>query len=208
MKHLTTIIAAAVALVLLLPAAGHCQEIRQKKSRYYAAFKAGAFFPDRGDYDNGFSGEVAIGGYLNPNLVLEGSLGFVSIDDFTGSVDTVFGPVPAEIDVTATPLTFTFKFLLPLRSTELYLGAGAGFYFMRVEATFYPLGWPSYIDENEVLLGGHLVAGLTVDVERRIFIGLEGKYTATESVDIRLANTPIDVEMNGIGLTVLAGFRF
>jgi hypothetical protein len=208
MKHLTTTIVVAVVLVVLLPAAGQCQTIRQKSSKYYASLRAGAFFPDRGEFDDGFSGEVSIGVYLSPNLAIEGSLGVVWIGDFNGSIDTVFGPVPADIDVTATPLTFTVKGILPYKRTEFYLAAGGGVYFLRAEASFFSFGWPSFIDENEVVLGGHLATGFTVEVERTIFVGLEARYTSTDSADMRIANTSLDIEMQGTSLTVIAGFRF
>jgi outer membrane protein W len=197
------ILIAAVALLLVLPAAAHAQQ-----GKYYMTVKAGAYFPANDEFDDGFAGEFSFGAYVRPQLALEGTLGVVWLGDFNGSVDTLFGPVPADIDVTATPLTFTVKWVLPRQYTEFYLGAGAGLYFITAEALFFDSGFPVLIDENEIVFGGHLVAGFSADVGRRTFLGLEAKYTSTENAAMRIANTSLDLEVEGFTLTGLIGFRF
>lgn len=204
MKLLNAIFCITVVIILvLLPAAAQGRDFPN-----YVSVKLGGFFPDDNDFENGFSGEVALGHYFSPNFAVEGGLGYVWIGDFEGTVNTVFGPVVADVDVSAAPLTVTVKAILPLNYTELYVGVGGGFYFINASVNYSTIGFPAYYDDNDVAFGGHIVAGVQLDISDLAFLGIEGKYTATDSVTLYVAGTALEVEVEGFSATGVLGFRF
>ncbi len=204
MKYLTRMIFfLAFTLVLLFSAAAYGQDTLN-----YLSFKGGAFFPDNQDFEDSFTAEVTVEHYFNPNLAIEGGLGYVGIGDFDGTVNTPFGPIKADVDSWAVPITFTAKGILPINNIKLYAGAGFGLYVLEARATFSFLGFPASDDDDEVVWGGHLLAGLQVDVSPQILLGLEGKYTSTDNVSLHVANTSLEVEVEGFSATGVIGFRF
>lgn len=201
---ITTVCIAVFILFALSPAAAQGRDFSN-----YASVKLGGFFPDDNDFEDGFAGEVALGHYFSPHFAVEGELGFVWIGDFSGTVNTIFGPIEADIDVSAVPLTATLKAILPLNNAELYIGAGGGFYFLNASVGYTVIGFPGYYyDDNDVAFGGHILAGGQLDISDLVFLGVEVKYTSTDSATLNIANTSLDVKVEGISAMAVLGFRF
>ncbi len=204
MKHIARMVfLSSLVLVLFLPAYAHGQEL----PNYYSV-KFGGFFPDSNDFEDGFAGEVALGHYFSPNFALEVGLGYVWIGDFNGKVSTPYGHIGADIDVAALPLTATAKAVLPLKNAELYAGAGGGFYFLNASAFYFVFGIPVYYEDNDTAFGGHIMAGVQFYPSDTVFIGVEGKYTSTDSVTLNIADASVDVEVEGFSATAVLGWMF
>lgn len=89
----------------------------------YVAVKGGMFMPnsdDKGlkDWDNGFGGELAIGGDFGA-FAVDGGIGYFRLSH----------PDADDLNLSIVPLTITGKFLLkPSPKLTVYLGGGVGYY--------------------------------------------------------------------------------
>ena len=187
------------------------------QSPIYIAFKPGIYSPQSGDldgFDNGFSGEVAFGYRLNPNIAAEIGFGFFN----TEGEKTVGGAtyVGREFNIDVYPVTFTLKAILPYKKWEFYGLGGAGVYIVS-----RPYGDDYYHDhhhhhdhdyEYDAIFGGYLGAGINYNITPRIFVGVEGKYLWTDKVKLEYGEfgAPLEVEfrMDGIIATAVIGIRF
>jgi len=146
----------------------------------YMALKAGVYSPSYShDIDNfnagnrthldsktGFAGEIVAGHYFLPMVALELGAGYF---ESKGSADAQ----PGETKLKVVPLTATGKVLLPLGIFEPYglFGIGAYITDLKVSNNTGALG-----GSTEVTYGLHAGAGLNVNFQENMFVGLEGKY--------------------------------
>ena len=121
---------------------------------------------DRIDPKTGFDGELAYGHYLSPFFALELGAGYF---EDKGSPETVSGKTRLEV----VPLTLSAKVLLPLWIIEPYIEGGVGAYFNRFRGT-------GELDDfkltTKVTYGLDAGAGVNINVTKRVFIGVEGRY--------------------------------
>jgi opacity protein-like surface antigen len=175
----------------------------------YLTGKIGAYFPtgdlDDLDFDAGINAEVALGHSFSPNLALEGAVGF-----FQTEADLTFSGIKEEDEVWAVPLTATLKAIAPMNTAQFYVGAGGGLYFVTADVKLTDLasGLSASDDDNDVVVGGHLLAGLTADVSPNFFFGLEGKYIFTSQADFTVFGAPLEASLDGFMLTGNVGIRF
>lgn len=198
----------AIALLLLVPAVASGQD----QSNYFS-LKGGAFFPDNSDFEDGFTGELAVGHYFNPNLALEGGFGFSWIGDFMKNINfPIHGTYDKHVDSYAWYLTATVKGVLPIKPVELYAGAGAGLYHISAEAVYCTgiilCESKEHVGDSTDVLGVHLVTGIQLDLSHSSFVGIEGKYVTTKNVTLALANTTLDANVRGFSATAVLGLRF
>jgi hypothetical protein len=207
-----------------------------QEKKVYVAVKAGVYEPtgdlDDAEFDSDFNGEVAIGFYPIPNLALEAGIGyFVSEASYSFfAFDPVYGSINLNEDdeVKVIPVTITAKGVLPADMFELYLGAGIGWYFAsydaKASASGVVLGTPiagsASFDDDDSVLGAHVVGGAIINISEAFFVGVEGKVIWTDeakaegnvrvNVDGYSALVPIVMEsdLNGYTVTGVVGVRF
>ena len=187
-----------LSIVLLIVSAASISFAQDRKGGYIA-IKPGAYFPtgdleDR-DFDSSFAGELTVGTYYNRNLALEAGIGYFQ----TGATKRIAG-FKEEDDVRVIPVTITIKGVLPLNGFELTAGVGGGVYFAHLDVD----GTNVSKDENDAVWGAQFVAGANVDISKKVFLGVEGKYIVTSEADFSGAK----VNLNGCTLTGVVGYRF
>jgi outer membrane protein W len=205
-----TVIVLSAALIFLLPITALGQDMPS-----YAVIKGGAYFPtgdlDDTEFDTGFNGEVAYGYYFQRNLALEIGVGYFETEASFSS--TVAGlPISEKDEIWVIPVTLTAKGVTSAEGFELYVGVGAGAYFVDFEADLTIAAVEDSIDDDDVLIGGILVLGANVDITSNVFVGVEGKYLLTNDAEFEGAvfGVPVMVEtdINGFTLTGNLGIRF
>ena len=182
----------------------------------YVTVKGGIYVPtgDLDELDQGFSGEVAYGHYFNPNLALEGSIGYFKTDgsesEFIGGPA---GTVTVATDVSVIPIFVAIKGLLPIQIGELYVGGGVGIGFadVKIDVTSTALGIAS-LSSTDTVFGFELLAGANFNINDSWFLGVEGKYIITDEASISgaLFGFPFaeSGDATGIILSGVVGFRF
>jgi hypothetical protein len=208
----------------------------ERKNKSYVAVKGG-FYGPTGDlddigYDDGFTGEVAIGRFVNPNLAIEAGVGYVSTEAsmlvYLSDPSIGYGSVSENNEITAIPITITIKGVVPGDIFELHLGGGVGYYIGTFEGnlsgsgvvTGIPVQGTATFEDDENVFGLHVVGDLIVNITDAFFIGVEGKHIWTEeakvegTVDVVVNDmsfgVPIRLEgnVNGYMVTGVIGFRF
>jgi len=173
----------------------------------YVALKAGVYSPSSShDIDNfnagnrthldsktGFAGEIAAGHYFLPMVALELGAGYF---ESKGSPNAQ----PGETKLEVVPLTATGKVLLPLGIFEPYglFGIGAYITNLKVSNNTGALG-----GSTEVTYGLHAGAGLNVNFQENMFIGLEGKYLWADP-----SFGGQHIKLDGFLTTAVVGFRY
>lgn len=191
-----------LSIVLLIVSAASISFAEDRKGGYIA-IKPGAYFPtgdleDR-NFDNSFAGELTVGMYYNRNLALETNIGYFQ----TGASKSIAG-FREEDDVRVIPITATFKGVLPLNGFELTAGVGGGVYIAHLDIDGSTSRGSISKDENDTVWGAHFVAGVNVDLSKKVFLGVEGKYIVTSEADFSGAK----VDLNGVIVTGVVGYRF
>jgi OOP family OmpA-OmpF porin len=143
----------------------------------YFSSKAGIYSPesdDLEDFDTGFSGEVALGHYFNPNFALEFGVGYFETDYDSSSICA---------DIYVMPVTISVKPTLPIGNLDLYALGGAGAYYTTGEIDSY--------DDSGIGWGPHAGAGASYRITDNISLGVEGKYLWAD------AGLSPDVDLDG-----------
>lgn len=160
----------------------------------YVEVKAGLFMPNGDEkglkgYENGFGGEVAMGGEIGP----------IAIDGGAGYYTTKFEQ--GDLALWIVPITVTAKyFIRPTPALSIYVGGGLGYDFGALRG--------KSVDELEIkdkVCQGfefHAVAGLEVPIGPISLIG-EIKWS---KADVKFGES--DEKVNIGGLTALAGLAF
>lgn len=182
----------------------------------FVTVKAGVYTPndDLEDLDSGFAGELSIGKYVNPNLALEGSIGYYETEGtFTGFDPFLFGFFTEKDDVSIIPITFSLKLIHPVEMGEIYTGGGLGIYFVDAEADINSTGLGNLsFGDNDNIFGVHLLVGMDFTIRGNWFLGIEGKYLITQEAEFtdNFMGIPITIEtnLNGYVVTGVIGFRY
>lgn len=171
----------------------------------YVALKAGVYSPSTShdidtfnggnttelDTKTGFAGEVAFGHYFFPMLALEIGGGYF---ESKGSL----AARPGELKLKVVPLVATGKVLLPLGLLEPYGLFGIGAYITDVDDNSNTIS-----GSTEVTYGLHAGAGLNVNLQENMFVGVEGKYLWAEP-----SFGGQHIKLDGFVSTAVLGFRY
>ena len=120
----------------------------------------------------------------------------------------------AKAEVSAIPVTLTIKGIIPVdKQLEVYGLAGGGAYFVHGKLTVTATGFgTASLSDNTTVAGGFVGAGLTYNVTKEVFLGLEGKYLWTSRATLSkvINGTPVDADfkISGVLGTVNLGYRF
>ena len=188
-----------VLSIILLIVSAASTSFAQERTGGYITIKPGAYFPtgdlnDKG-FDTSFAGELSVGTYYSPNLALEAGVGYFRTEASRHG---------EEDDLWVVPVTITFKGVLPLKGAELTAGVGGGAYFANISAEGSDASGNFSRDDSAVAWGGHVVAGVNVDIAPKMFLGVEGKYIITTGADMLGGR----VNLDGFTLTGVVGYRF
>jgi opacity protein-like surface antigen len=198
---------AAFALVAASPA--RAQGAGAPSSPAYLLARLGAFVPQHSDLDqfrSGFDGELGVGYRFNPNLALEGALGYYksSTPDVTlfdpGSGLTFTGNATLSV----VPLTATMRAILPVDRVELSVLGGFGLYFATMEATASVPGIGSASQSySDSPLGVHLGTGASVLLTPSASLGAELRY-----VWARATFNGSSGQIDGLRMDAMLAYRF
>ncbi|HBT96230.1 MAG TPA: hypothetical protein DEB25_00540 [Desulfobulbaceae bacterium] len=215
------ILVAAAALFLAPMTAGLAQA-----DGGYLVGKAGVYLPDEGDIDTGFSGEIGYGFDVLPGpglLAFEGTVGYFNAEkteDYFTSYTNFYGfqsgyEVNMQADVV--PLALSLKAGIETGPVTLYIGGGVDLLFVNMELEYRDSYRDYYYDryhysddDNDVIFAGHVMAGITFDINPRMFVGAEVKYLATDDIEMSFygGEDVITGDLSGVTVTGVFGFRF
>lgn len=200
---------AALALVM----ASVPQVVFANERANYVVVRTGGYIPtgdlDDADYDAGFTGEVAYGRYLTPNLVIEGGAGYFSSeadDNFVWYGGSYYYAADATMEVA--PFTATLKGVAQAGPVDLYVGGGVGVYFASLEVEGDAYGGTFSDDDSDVVLGLHAVGGAVYNINDFMFAGVEAKYLLTDEVDVKVFNRTYEYNLDGFMISGQFGIRF
>jgi len=197
---LVTVIAAALLSIASIAAA-------ENAPADYLVLKAGVYSPSNShDIDNfnagstttldsktGFAGEIAVGHYFLPMLALELGGGYF---ESKGSP----AAQPGELKLKVVPLVATGKVLLPIGPFEPYGLFGIGAYITDLDVH----GNTSSMEgSTEITYGLHAGAGLNINIQKDVFVGVEGKYVWAEP-----SFGGQHIKLDGFIATANLGFRY
>lgn len=171
------------------------------------AVKAGIYSPQQEpvkDFGSGLNGEISIGGYFSPNFLFELGVGYFESEG-DGVIAIPGGAVlPADVELAVIPVTATIKWLYPIGSFAPYAEAGGGVYVADADIS----GGGVSFSDRYTNFGVHLGLGANVDITKRVFIGLEGRYLWVAEHKFKLGQATEDVELDGVTGTINVGYRF
>ena len=172
----------------------------------YIALKAGVYSPSSShdldtfnagnrthlDSKTGFAGEVAFGHYFLPMLAVE--LG-------GGYFESKGSPLaqPGETKLKVVPLVATGKVLLPIGPFEPYGLFGIGAYITDLDVHD---NTGTVRGSTEVTYGLHAGAGLNINLQDKMFLGVEGKYLWADP-----SFGGQHMKLDGFVATAVIGFR-
>lgn len=173
----------------------------------YVALKAGVYSPstsydldtfnagnrDKLDSKTGFAGEIAVGHYILPMLAVEFGAGYF---ESKGSPLAAAG----ETKLKVVPLIATGKVLLPIGPFEPYGLFGIGAYITDLDVNS---STDSYRGSTEITYGLHAGAGVNINFQENMFVGVEGKYLWAEP-----SFGGQHIRMDGFITTAVVGFRY
>jgi len=168
---------------------------------------------DDAGYDAGITSNATYGRYIGKNLVFEGTVGYLYTDqDLSGSTG-VAGAYTRDDKVSVSSLLATLKGQIPIGPVILYGGAGIGVYYAALNTEIETANLGSFdVDDDDTVLGVHLVVGGCYDITQRFFIDAEGLYRWTGDLDISKTTGTVPVQLkgdlDGFAVTLSAGFRF
>lgn len=176
----------------------------QDKSDYFA-LKAGVYSPssshdldtfnggnrDKFDSKTGFAGEVAFGHYFMPMVALELGAGYF---ESKGSI----AAKPGDLKLKVVPVIATGKVLLPLGLLEPYGLFGIGAYITDLNDNSNTIK-----NSTEVTYGLHAGAGMNINIQENMFVGVEGKYLWAEP-----SFGGQHLKLDGFIANAVVGFRY
>ncbi len=212
----------ALVLVLVWSGMAYAAGPQAKTPENYIVFKPGVFYPqgDIKDLSAGFNGEIAYGRRFHENAAFEIASGYIGTGNATlqrGTVRSTSGTTysfKTDGDVYAIPITIAIKGIIPFeKNFEAYGIAGGGAYYVnaRESAQVYGLTRLSLSDTAWVM-GGFLGAGVSYNITREWFLGLEGRYLWVDKAKLRDSSQGVtvtgDVRMEGVQGVATIGYRF
>ncbi len=162
-----------IAALLALPAVAGAEDT-------YLSLKGGVFLPNGksgnglNNFDAGYSLDIGLGFKPEQYVAVELGTGVYAAE---GKVTTTTSS--DSMKLYAVPVTATVKGLLSLEKTELYAGAGAGYYFGAMERK--QSNSVATIDETSHggAFGYHVVAGGDYRLSGKFSLGAEFKWFST-----------------------------
>jgi len=143
---------------------------------------------DKTRLDGAFIVEFTFGRLFHSNFALEVGAGYLH-DGHLGD------------ELQGYPLTLTAKGVYPFEKGRLFVGGGAGVYFMHFDGEIENVK----IDRGkDTVFGGHLLMGGDIYIHPSVFLGIEGKYLFIEKADFKGET----VELDGFVITVKIGYSF
>lgn len=163
-----------IAALIALPAVASAEDT-------YLSLKGGVFLPNGksnnglNSFDAGYSVDLGLGVKLEKYVAVELGTGLYTAE---GSISTTTSS--DSMKLYAVPVTVTVKGLLALERTELYAGAGAGYYFGAMDRK--QSDGTATVDETSHgnALGYHVVAGADYRLNKSFTLGGEFKWFATK----------------------------
>lgn len=149
--------------------------------------------------DTGFNGEFAIGHNFNINFAAELGVGYFQ----TSGKKNLFG-FQSKPCIDIIPINFALKGIIPTGKLDIYGIGGIGAYFVSAEEKLNGIKF----DDNDVIFGGFLGAGINYYIMSNTFIGLECKYLWTEKTSLRDMGWRQKHELDGVMATFIFGVRF
>lgn len=217
MKQTKPIVLAVILFVTVAALADVTVWADDGKFRNYAIVDLGFYQPaddlDKSEFGTGINFSAAYGRYIAQHLIFEAGLGFYYTDrDFLGSAP-IAGSYTQEDTIGVSPITVSLKGALTAGNAEFYGGGGIGGYFVVFNSDITASNLGSFnVDDDDIVLGAHVVAGVNFNITKRFFIGVDGKYYWTDTVSItkRVADIPIayNGDLNGFSVNFVFGFRF
>jgi len=216
MKKKILVVAAAFLLAPMM--AG----LAQAKGGYLVG-KAGVYLPTDSDVDAGFNGEIGYGFDMLPGpglLALEGTVGYFNAqktEDYYDNNSGYRGSNQRETDAYVVPLALSLKGGFEAGPVTLYIGGGVDLLFVSMEMKYGDKYRDYYYDryrysdtDNDVIFGGHVMAGINFDINSHMFIGAEAKYLFTQDVDMSFygGDDIVTGNLNGFTISAVFGFRF
>lgn len=206
----------AAANVLGILFAGNVMADMDKPN--YAQLKLGAFQPtedlDDADFDTGFQISGSYGRYLTRYLIVEAGIDGFAVDSDVDGNNATAGNYDQDNTLSVAGFLVTLKGEVPAGPASFFGGIGAGFYTATLDSDIESdrLGDFSTDDDDDQVIGAHVVAGVNYDITDRFFAGVEGMYRWTDDLEIddTVASIPVEYEgnLNGFSITVNGGFRF
>jgi opacity protein-like surface antigen len=173
----------------------------QDGARGYFAVKIGAATPQHDDlrgFDTGLSLQADAGVRLTENLALEGSIGWFQMSGSETFVEAGI-PVVVRADVSAIPVTGSFKLILPAGSLEVFGLVGAGMYFVSSSGTATAIGFQqASTSDSASAFGLHFGAGVGGRITPQVSLGGELRYVK--------ATVHIFDSNNGMDTLLVQGF--
>jgi outer membrane protein W len=168
--HLLGLIAGLIAL----PAVAGAEDT-------YLSLKGGVFLPNGksgnglNSFDAGYSVDFSLGYRLEQYVAVELGTGV-----YTAKGSTATATTSDSMELFAVPVTVTVKGLLSLERTELYAGAGGGYYFGAMDRKQTRGAASADETSHGGALGYHVVAGADYRLNKNVSLGAEFKWFATK----------------------------
>ena len=147
---------------------------------WYGMFHMGAVSSSKGNSSWSIYG--ALGRYFLPNIALEASVGYHSVDYPYG-------------EVTSWPLALSVRAGYPVQQVYPYVIGGVDLQSVKVEL------WGN--SDSDTAFGYHLGAGAEISMSDRTYLGLEYRYTWIEANLFGVTR-----KLDSGNISVVMGFRF
>ncbi len=217
MKQTKRIFPSVILFFMLAAVSGGTVWADDSRFPNYVTVDLGFYQPandlDEAGFDTGINFSAAYGRYLSKYLIFEAGLGFFYTDrDFLGSAP-IAGNYTQEDSIGVSPITLSLKGAFSAGNAEFFAGGGIGGYFLVFNSDITASNLGSFsVDDDDVVLGAHVLAGVNFNITKRFFIGVDGRYLWTDTVSIfkKVADVPIEYsgDLNGFTINCAFGFRF
>jgi hypothetical protein len=159
-----------VAAMLMTVAVALAAEQKKKRPSSYFNARGGLFLPtgdwNDGDWEPRQNIEMALGYHFLPFLALEG--GFHHFRTFMSQTTSYY----SDVKLYGNGVVLTAKLIYPGRRIQLYLGGGAGHYWV-MEGIFISLPVVGgYFEIEDTIWGFHAVAGASYDLFRWLYLNV------------------------------------
>ena len=173
----------------------------------FATLKMGIYSPQGDsfkDFDQGFNGEVSIGSYVASKFSMELGIGYLKSKGSGVIVAPGNQVIPADGKISVIPITVNGKYLFTRGSLEPYAEAGVGVYVADGELS----GGGIDLSDRYTSLGIFLGLGADINLSKKLFLGVEGRYLWVGQHEFQLGQVTRKVEINGFTATANLGYRF
>ena len=173
----------------------------------YVTLKTGIYSPQAApfeDFDKGFNGEVSIGSYVASKFSMELGIGYLESKGSGVIVAPGNQVIPADGKISVIPITVNGKYLFSRGSLEPYAEAGVGVYVADGELS----GGGIDLSDRYTSLGLFLGLGANINLSKKLFLGVEGRYLWVDQHEFHLGQVTREVEIDGFTATANLGYKF